>query len=115
MLQPLSDQDSGYGEISDPPASLWRLVEDLVPVRERAEVRRILGEAAVDLSLDLHAEIEVLLELCREIRSSSPSTLQRPPSSCSILADPPVIKEMVTQEIRMLLLSVRSKARRQGL
>ncbi|XP_073450070.1 coiled-coil domain-containing protein 24 isoform X2 [Aquarana catesbeiana] len=115
MFQALSDRDSGYGEMGDPPPSLWRMVEDQVPPSERAEIRRILGETAVDLNLDLHAEVEVLLELCREIRSSSPSSLQRPPSSCSILADPPVIKEMVTQEIRMLLLSVRSKARRQGL
>ncbi|XP_040216886.1 coiled-coil domain-containing protein 24 [Rana temporaria] len=115
MFQALSDRDSGYGEMGDPPPSLWRMVEDQVPPSERAEIRRILGEAAVDLSLDLHAEVEVLLELCREIRSCSPSSLQRPPSGCSILADPPAIKEMVTQEIRMLLLSVRSKARRQGL
>ncbi|XP_077306866.1 coiled-coil domain-containing protein 24 [Lithobates pipiens] len=115
MFQALSDRDSGYGEMGDPPPSLWRMVEDQVPPGERAEMRRILGETAVDLNLDLHAEVEVLLELCREIRSSSPSSLQRPPRSCSILADPPVIKEMVTQEIRMLLLSVRSKARRQGL
>ncbi|XP_068098635.1 coiled-coil domain-containing protein 24 [Hyperolius riggenbachi] len=115
MLQPINDQDSGYGEIIEPPPSLWRLVEDQVPMSERAEFKRILGDAAVDLSLDLHTEIEVLLELWREIRSTSPSSFQSPPSSCSILADPPVIKEMVTQEIRMLLLSVRSKARHQGL
>ncbi|CAI9598685.1 unnamed protein product, partial [Staurois parvus] len=115
MFQALSDRDSGYGEMGDPPPSLWRMVEDQVPPSERTEIRRILGEVAVDLSLDLHAEVEVLLELCREIRSSSPPSLQRPPSSCSVLADPPVIKDMVTQEIRMLLLSVRSKERHQGL
>ncbi|KAM5148434.1 coiled-coil domain-containing protein 24 [Mantella aurantiaca] len=115
MFQALSDQDSGYGEMCDPPVSLWRLVEDQVPPSERAEIRRILGEAAVDLSLDLHAEVEVLLDLCREMRLAGSSSPQRPASCCSVLADPPVIKEMVTQEIRMLLLSVRSKARRQGL
>lgn len=116
MLQPTSDRDSGYGELLEPPPSLWRLVEEQVPQRERDEIKRILGEAAVDLSLDLHAEIEVLLELWRDIRSTCPFTIQNPPSSsCSILADPPIIKDMMTQEIRMLLLSVRMKARHQGL
>ncbi|XP_075037687.1 coiled-coil domain-containing protein 24 [Mixophyes fleayi] len=115
MLHPLSDQDSGYGDIIEPPTSLWRLVEDLVPGSERAEVKRILGEAAVDLSLDLYGEIEVLLELWRDVRSMGPCSHHRPLSSCSVLADPPAIKAMVTQEIRMLLLSVRRTARHRGL
>ncbi|XP_040263900.1 coiled-coil domain-containing protein 24 isoform X2 [Bufo bufo] len=115
MLQPTSDQDSGYGEFLESPSSLWSLVEEQVPRSERAEIKRILGDAAVDLSLDLHAEVEVLLELWRDARSSCPSAVQSSPSSGSILADPPLIKDMVTQEIRMLLLSVRTKARHQGL
>lgn len=36
----------------DSPA-LWELVEEHVPLPERPEVKRILGEAAVDLSLEL--------------------------------------------------------------
>ncbi|KAM4642195.1 coiled-coil domain-containing protein 24 [Discoglossus pictus] len=116
MQQPVNDQDSGYGEIIEPPPSLWRLVEDQVPVSERAEIKRILGDAAVDLSLDLHAEIEVLLDLWRDLRSSCPSSSRSSfHSTCSLLADPPAIKDMITQEIGMLLLAVRRKARRDGL
>ncbi|XP_053549166.1 coiled-coil domain-containing protein 24 [Bombina bombina] len=115
MLQPTGDQDSGYGEIIESPPSLWRRVEEQVPASERAEIRRILGEEAVDLSLELHAEIAVLLDLWRDLRSnfSSPSPLSVP-NTCPLLADPPVIKNMVTQEIRMLLLAVRQKAWRNG-
>ncbi|XP_053326305.1 coiled-coil domain-containing protein 24 [Spea bombifrons] len=116
MLQPVSDQDSGYGELVEPPPSLWRLVEEQVPVTERAEIKRILGDAAVDLSLELHGEVEVLLDIWRDLKSTSWCPRQSSPHSLSsLLADPPVIKDMVTQEIRMLLLSVRQKARRDGL
>ena len=37
--------------------SLWELVEEHVPLPERPEVTRILGETTVDLSLELRAEV----------------------------------------------------------
>ena len=37
--------------------SLWELMEEHVPLPERPEVRRILGETTVDLSLELWAEV----------------------------------------------------------
>jgi hypothetical protein len=37
--------------------SLWELVEEHVPFPERPEMKRILGEAAVDLNLELRAEV----------------------------------------------------------
>lgn len=42
----------------DSPA-LWELVEEHVPLPERPEVKRILGESAVDLSLELREEVGV--------------------------------------------------------
>ncbi|PNJ21832.1 CCDC24 isoform 12 [Pongo abelii] len=53
--------------------SLWELVEEHVPLRERPEVKRILGEAAVDLSLELRVEPPPFRSL--------PSPVARYPSS----------------------------------
>ncbi|KAG8436984.1 hypothetical protein GDO86_007898 [Hymenochirus boettgeri] len=116
MLQPTSNPVNRYGEMFQPPQSIWKLVEQQVPVSERDEIKRILGEAVIDLSLELHAEVEVLLNLWKEVRTNSPTSEQNSlHKKCSILADPPVIKNMVTQEIRMLLLTVRQKARQDGM
>lgn len=37
--------------------SLWDLMEESIPLPERPEVKRILGETTVDLSLELRAEV----------------------------------------------------------
>ncbi|KAJ1167375.1 hypothetical protein NDU88_007767 [Pleurodeles waltl] len=115
MIRHADDRDSGFGEALEPPPSLWRLVEEYVPQSERSEIKKILGEAAVDLSLELHAEVDTLLDLWREVRLTGFSPTQRlPTSSCPVLADPPAIKNMVKQEICMLLFSIRQRARKEG-
>ncbi|XP_055110722.2 coiled-coil domain-containing protein 24 isoform X30 [Symphalangus syndactylus] len=49
--------------------SLWEMVEEHVPLRERPEVKKILGEAAVDLSLELRAE-DLLRQELRQLLQS---------------------------------------------
>ncbi|XP_029473680.1 coiled-coil domain-containing protein 24 isoform X4 [Rhinatrema bivittatum] len=111
----LNDKDSDCGEALEPPLSLWKMVEEHVPASERPEIKKILGEAAIDLSLELHAEVDTLLELWRELRRGTFSADQQlVPRGRPVLADPPVIKDMLKEEIRLLLLSVQQKAHSEG-
>ncbi|CAK6441047.1 unnamed protein product [Pipistrellus nathusii] len=86
--------------------SLWELVEEHVPPPERPEVKRILGETMVDLSLELRAEVVMLRSLLREARSSRAAASD--PSA--LLAPPPRLRDLVRRELRQLLRALRQKA-----
>ncbi|XP_004372120.1 coiled-coil domain-containing protein 24 [Trichechus manatus latirostris] len=90
--------------------SLWQLVEEHIPLPERPEVKRILGEAAVDLSLELRAELAMLWELLQEARSSQTSGSCPTSDPCSLLAPPLLLRDLVRQELRQLLQGLRHKA-----
>ncbi|XP_074122244.1 coiled-coil domain-containing protein 24 isoform X2 [Sminthopsis crassicaudata] len=97
------------------PRSLWGLVEEHVPPPERAEVKRILGEAAVDLSLELRAEVEILEALleeeCQAACSAGPSSHSAP---FSFLTPPPRVRDLVRRELRLLLSGLQHKAELEG-
>ncbi|CAM9662342.1 coiled-coil domain-containing protein 24 [Lampetra fluviatilis] len=99
-----------------PPSSLWLLIEENVPPAERGEVRAALGDGAVTYSQELHAEMECLLEIWREVCSENgaiqDTVVQQ--SRPRPLADPPSVKAMLRQEIWLLLLGLREKARQHG-
>ncbi|XP_037683373.1 coiled-coil domain-containing protein 24 isoform X4 [Choloepus didactylus] len=90
--------------------SLWELVEEHVPLPERSEVKMILGEAAVDLSLELRAEVMLLQTLLREARSSQAADSCPTSDPCSLLAPSPPLRDLIRQELRQLLQALRHKA-----
>ncbi|XP_019064756.1 coiled-coil domain-containing protein 24 isoform X1 [Fukomys damarensis] len=90
------------------------MVEEHVPLAERPEVKRILGEAAVDLSLELRAEVAMLRALLQESRSSQVPDSHPISDPSSLLAPPPHLRDLVRQELRQLLQCLRQKAIREG-
>ncbi|XP_036113479.1 coiled-coil domain-containing protein 24 isoform X3 [Molossus molossus] len=94
--------------------SLWELVEKHVPLPEQPEVKRILGETTVDLSLELRAEVVMLRSLLREARSSQAPGSHSTSDPFSLLAPPPLLRDLVRQELRQLLQGLRQKAIYEG-
>ncbi|KAI5938065.1 Coiled-coil domain-containing protein 24 [Manis javanica] len=94
--------------------SLWELVEELVPLPELPEVKRILGETTVDLSRELRAEVVMLQSLLREARSSQTPDSRPTSDPSSLLAPPPLLRDLLRQELRQLLQGLRQKAIYEG-
>ncbi|XP_043738729.1 coiled-coil domain-containing protein 24-like [Cervus elaphus] len=90
--------------------SLWELVEEHVPLLERPEERRILGETTVDLSLELRAEVVMLASLLQEARSVQASGSRPTSFLCSLLAPQPLLRDLVRQELLQLLQGLHRKA-----
>ncbi|XP_054994182.1 coiled-coil domain-containing protein 24 isoform X3 [Sorex araneus] len=97
----------------DPP-SLWDLVKEHVPLPERPEVKRILGETTVELSLELRAEMMMLRSLLREARSSRGPGRRPAADPTSLLAPSPLLRDLLRQELRQLLQALQQKAIREG-
>lgn len=92
-----------------PPISLWKLVKQYVPEHEREEIKNMLGESLIDQSLELHEEIETLLDIWRDYREETAHV-----KPVSQLPEPPGLRDRLVQEIQFFVDSVKEKAKHQG-
>ncbi|XP_052777772.1 uncharacterized protein LOC128215088 [Mya arenaria] len=92
-----------------PPISLWGLIQQHAPAHEREEIKSMLGESLIDQSLELHSEIDMLLEIWRDYREETTSVKPLPK-----LAEPPGLRDRLIQEIQFFVGSVKEKARNEG-
>ncbi|KAL7985168.1 hypothetical protein Chor_003738 [Crotalus horridus] len=91
--------------------SLWRMIEEQLAPSERLEVKTILGTDLVDHSLELHAEVKTLLEFYQELQLDHS---EQRPDNCILLAAPAHLKELVREEIRLLVIGLQQKALQEG-
>ncbi|KAJ6659481.1 hypothetical protein lerEdw1_018715 [Lerista edwardsae] len=116
-IAPMLSLSDASGEPLEPVTSLWRMVEEQVLPSERLEVKTILGADVVERSLELHAEVQTLLELYQELQLGHPRLEQnsrQAADSLALLAAPPHLKELVREEIRLLLIGLQQKALQEG-
>uniref|UniRef100_A0A8D0DZF1 Coiled-coil domain containing 24 n=1 Tax=Salvator merianae TaxID=96440 RepID=A0A8D0DZF1_SALMN len=113
-MWPLMDTS---GEPFQPLPSIWRMVEEHLAPSEKLEVKALLGEESVERSLELHTEVQTLLEFHQELQLGhgrlDPNLLQAT-DRWTLLAAPSHLKELVREEIRLLLTGLQQKALQEG-
>ncbi|KAK3089836.1 hypothetical protein FSP39_006949 [Pinctada imbricata] len=96
---------SGY----EPPISLWQIVEQHVPKHEHEEIKNMLGQSLVDQSLELHNEIETLLDIWRDYRDETNENCK------TKLPEPPGLRERLVQELQFFIQNVKEKSKNMGM
>ncbi|KAJ8406277.1 hypothetical protein AAFF_G00305080 [Aldrovandia affinis] len=105
------DGNSDFLESYEPAPPAWYLLKEHVPESELPEIRSVLGGALVDLCTDTYSEVEMWVQIWKDVcskRGGGPKPPRAP------LADSPVVKELLKAEIRLLLLSLKEKAAEEG-
>ncbi|KAM9790605.1 coiled-coil domain-containing protein 24 [Syngnathus typhle] len=93
-----------------PGPSLWSLIIEHVPRSEMPKIHATLGSSLVDTYTELHAEAVMWYKIWQDSQQGG-AQFSRPKGP---LADPPVIKELVRAEVRMLLENLQEKFLREG-
>eukprot|EP00057_Strongylocentrotus_purpuratus_P028879 XP_011683353.1 PREDICTED: coiled-coil domain-containing protein 24 [Strongylocentrotus purpuratus] len=108
----MEDMNANMMGAYEKPLSLWRLVEELVSPGERPDIRDILGSSLVEQSLELHEEVDNLLSIWQDYRAETEEDI--PASLVNVLPEPPGMRDYLKTHIRMLLESVRERAKDEG-
>ncbi|XP_059200818.1 coiled-coil domain-containing protein 24 [Centropristis striata] len=99
-----------------PGQSLWSLIGEHVPESGLPKIHTALGHSLVDMYTEVHTEAERWHKLWQQSqqgnslsRAGTPLPRQQAP-----LADPPVVKELLRAEVKMLLQTLRERASMEG-
>jgi hypothetical protein len=105
----LTASDVKY-EPYEPPESLWQLIKSIANQNELDVIKSIIGESLVETTLDLHNEIDTLLEIWRDYRNETMTSLnQLKQSSNKNLPEPPNIRETLKKEIKFFVKQMREQ------
>ncbi|XP_061879683.1 coiled-coil domain-containing protein 24 isoform X1 [Entelurus aequoreus] len=110
-------QSTSRNLIGCPGPSLWSLIVEHVPRSEMQKIYATLGRSLVDTYTELHDEAVMWHKIWQDSQQGGPlGDRPRGPlaHSRSPLADPPVIKELVRAEVKMLLENLQEKFFREG-
>jgi hypothetical protein len=103
---------SANPEPYEPPESLWQLIKSVANERELDTIKSIIGESLIENSIDLHNEIDSLLEIWRDYRNETNVTLNQidlKNSKNLSLPEPPNIRETLKKEINFFVKQMREQ------
>lgn len=98
----------------DEEKSLWQYIVQYAPAAEQSEIKRIVGNAAVDQAEMLHMEVKMLLDIWHEYRQetdvqSAAHVQSKEPPKPAFLAEPPMIRDNLKREILFFVKSLAEK------
>ncbi len=95
----------------EPPESLWQLIKSIANEKELDVIKSILGQSVIETSIDLHNEIDTLLEIWRDYRNETMVSLnqikQNINKTSTNLPEPPNIRDTLKKEIRFFVTQMR--------
>ena len=98
----------------EPPESLWELIKQNVKECELDLMKSTIGESLIDTSIELHQEVETLLDIWRDYRDETIYSLNQiivsNSSSKTFLPEPPDQRERLIKEINFFLKQMREKS-----
>ncbi|XP_077470928.1 coiled-coil domain-containing protein 24-like isoform X1 [Stigmatopora argus] len=105
-------QSTSENQTWSPGPSLWDQIVEHIPRSEVPKIHATLGCSLVDTYAELHAEAVTWYKIWQDGQQvAAAASLSR---SRSFLADPPVMKDLVRGEVKMLLESLQEKFLREG-
>lgn len=97
-------------EAYEPPESLWHFIKSVANERELDVIKSQIGESLVETSIDLHNEVDTLLEIWRDYRHETQLTLnQVKQNSSQKIFEPPHIRDTLKKEICLFVKQMREQ------
>lgn len=95
-----------------PPESLWQFIKSEAEEQELDAIKSRIGASLIETNIDLHNEIDTLLEIWRDYRNDTLSALnQGQTKPYSFMPEPPNIRETIKKEITFFVKQIREQCK----
>lgn len=107
MAQQLKQKQQAYM----PPDSLWQFIKSIAESQELDMIKECIGSSLIETNADLHNEIDSLLEIWRDFRSETISSMNSKRGGSGGLPEAPNIRDTIKKEISFFVAQMREQYR----
>lgn len=94
-----------------PPDSLWQFIKSIAESQELDMIKERIGSSLIETNTDLHNEIDSLLEIWRDFRSETISSMNSKRAGSGGLPEAPNIRDTIKKEISFFVAQMREQYR----